>query len=284
MTNQNIISKYDILFSSSKEFAHRVNLYRREDVEGASDNEIDAFCKHHNIKYPPVLWSYTRYFGKKAIIRGSNNIIGPLSMPDVDYALHQAGLRYEWNGMLNLKELIDKKNFMVNFDYDVPSDNDGIYTPEIKSLMNIDDILIFHYEPFRRSFKFIDSSKENSEIFYLTRYYTLTSLFQSFTNRFRDILFMYIASSAGDDFTELGIIDGKLVPVGEPPVIDYSNDFEFVKKYQELFKNKNTNRGKVKVLRDQFYILNDKVEKEENRILSFNEFEKKFLDFLEEKL
>lgn len=283
--NKNIIDKYDILFSSSIDFTFRVGLYKKQDILGASDNEIKLFCERHNIqKFPAILWSYTRHFGKKANIRYSNRSIAAHTMADFDYAIHQANLKDEWNGNLTLRESLNKSNPLVNYDYNYPIGEEGMYTPPIKSLMNIEDIVFFSYEPFDRSYKFVDGSKENPEIFHLSRSQYVSSLFTSFSNRFRDILFMYIASYAGEDFVEMAIIDGKLSPVGVPPVIDYSSGLEFIKEYQEIFKRKDLDTRKIKSLRQQFYQINNEVEKKENRILSFNEFEENFINFLHKEL
>lgn len=281
MTNEKTTDKYDELYASAVEFAFRIHLCNREEVEGATDAEIQQFCNKHNVILPPAMWSYTRHFGRKARIRDTDyNCVH--SLTDYQYALDHANRREEWNEMLNLKELLSQKNFKVNYDEDSPEDNEGLYTPEITSLVDVNNVLPFHYDEFTRTFKFLDSSLENPIIYYLTRYYALSSTFTSFTNRYRDVKFMYIVNSAPQGFAEMGLVNGKRVPISPPPVIDYSDGFEYLKVYQELFKKKDLDRGRLKQLREAFYMINDEIEEKENRILSFTEFENNFIRYITE--
>lgn len=279
MTNNKTIDKYDVLYASGIEFALRINLCKPHEIEGASDYEIQNFCLDHNVTIPPSLWSYTRHYGKKVRARESEyNCIQTLS--NYKYALHQANLREEWHQMMNLKELLLHKNFKVNYDDDYPDDSIGEYTPEINSLLDINNIFVFDYDGFARRFKFLDSSKENPEIFCLTRYYTLSTTFLSLTNRYRHLLFVNILNAAPFAFAEMGIVNGKRVPVSSPPKIDYTDGFECLKAYQKIFSTKKMNRQLLTKQRENFYAINDEIEKKENRILPFTEFENKFIEYL----
>lgn len=282
MTNKNTIDKYNDLFASGMEFTLRTNLCEPEDVEGASDAEITLFCKKRKVSFPAALWSYCRYFGKKAKAKDTDYNYG-YSLASFDYALHQANQREEWHNVMNVKELLAHKNFKVNYDEDFPDDNIGLYTPEINSLMDVDNIMVTAYDEYTRSFEFVDASKENPELFYLTQYYILSSTFTTLTNRYREALFTLIINFAQNDFAEMGFVDGKRVPISKAPTIDYSGGFECLKTYQDLFKKEGLDIVYLKKLREQFYIINDTKEKEENRILSFTEFENNFIDFIKDK-
>lgn len=280
--SNNTIDKYDILFSTSRDFIERVKACKKGEIEGYDDSEISKFCDKHNITLSPAMWSANRHFGKKAYTRAYDYLLIN-SLADMEYAIHEANMQETWNGMKTVKEFLNETNLMVNYDYDDLSENEGMYTPQIKSLMNIEDIVFFNYDPYTRSYKFYDSKKENPEIYYLTRYYTLTSLFAPFTDRFRDILFLFISNYAPYDFAEMGIIDGRRVPVSEAPAIDYSG-YECIKEYIDIFQNDNIDRSKIRSLRDIFNNIMNNVEKEENRILSFLEYENKFLDFFHDNI
>lgn len=283
MTDNHTIDKYNILFASGVEFALRTGLSEKDGIEGASEAEIHLFCKKRKVHFPAALWSYCRYFGKKAQAKATDYNYG-YSLATFDYALHQSRQRSEWHDMLDVRELLSKENFKVNYDPDFPDDNIGLYTPEIATLMNVEDIMVSNYDEFTRTFELIDSSKENPELFYLTKYYILTSNFITITNRYREALFTFITNNAQYDFAEMEFVDGKRVPISKPASIDYSDGFECLKVYQDLFKNENLDITYLKKLREQFYIINNQIEEKENRILSFTEFENNFISFIQDKL
>ena len=281
MKDREVIDKYDILYESCIEFCSRIGLCNKDNVVHVSDEEISLLCKRIDTTLPPALWSYTRFFGNGVSLNNSEYIMTH-SILDYEHAYSIANMRIEdeCDGM-TLKEILNTRSFKVNYDGDSPEDNEGIYTPEIKSLMNIDDIFVYYYDSFNRSFKFVDSSKENPFIYYLVRYEALTSYFSSFTDRCRDLMFMYIVNMAPFDFKGPTMFFEKSIFIAFDEEINYSGGYEWIKTYQDILKKLTASqRETLKRLRGIFYELNNEVEQRENRILSFSEFEGNFIDFL----
>lgn len=286
MIDKEKINKYDNLFKSSIEFTCRIGLRNRNEIEILTDEEILEFCNKNGISIPPVIWSYTRFLGKGSRVKNSEYNMS-YSTADYLYANSLANRKLEWLNMMTLKEYLDVKNFEINDNRDevdsLEDDNEGIYTPTIKSLMNIEDIIIYAYDSYTRSFKFYDSKQENPVLFQLINYESVSSLFYTLTNTFRNSIFTFISNYANQDFI-VGKDSRLFRTSGIPHVdIDYSNGFEFIKEYQTLFKDKNLNRIELKRLRDLFYLMNDQYEEENNVIRSMPEFEDKFIEFLKER-
>ena len=286
MIDKEKIGKYDTLFESGVRLVDRIGLCKQESIVTATDDEIYEFGVKHGITFPPAVWSYARYFGLCTPMSSSDYNLAN-SLRDIDYALHQAGLKNDWLGNKNLKEYIADKNFKVNYDDEIPEDNEGIYTPEINTLMNVNDIIFYSYDPFTRSFKFFDSKQENPVVYEITGYKVVTSIFTSFTNKFRNIIFMFLVNFTPEDFTSscgsFNSLKNNKVSLS-PNNKDYSSEyFECLSLYKKMFKeHKKINRSKLKYYRDVFYQMNNKLEQEEDRILSIIEFENKFIGFLEE--
>lgn len=268
MTSKELIYKYDALFESGVEVACQIGLCNREEVIGATDEEISEFSIKHGIKLPPAVWSYLRWLGQSSKLNKGEYNIAP-SLQDYDYALHQANLKQEWlEGGMNLKEYIYKKNFKVNYDDQMPEDNDGIYTPEIKTLMDIEDVVFCNYDPFIRSFEFFNSRQENPIIYSLTAYTNITTLFSSFADRFRNVLFSILVDFISKDNLRLNGLDS-------------SGELEYIRVYQDMFKGcDELYKVKLKSYRDMFCQMSNNKEKAENRILSISEFENGFINFL----
>lgn len=283
MIDKKTVDKYDVLFESTIEFTCRIGLSKREDIECVTDDEIKAFCKKQQVALPPAIWSYTRFFGNGVGISNSDytmshNISNYLTADSL------AKRRQEEYGNMNLKDFLADKNFKVNYDEASPDDNEGIYTPKLNSLMNIDDVFFYSYDSFNRSFKFVDSSKENPFVYYLTGYDTVTSYFSPFTDRFRDVLFIFIMNMAPVNFEGTWMFYEKSISITPTASIDYSDGFECIKIYQEIFKDLSVSqRENLKRHRNVFYELNNRIEQKENRVLSFTEFENNFIDFLKKE-
>lgn len=282
MTKKENINKYDLLFDSGVELASRIGLCKREGIIGATDEEINEFCVKHRINLPLSSWSYARFFGHSSqMIKSDYNIA--FSLREFDYALHQASLKKDWLDGMNLREYIKSKNFKVNYDDEIPEDNDGIYTPEINNLMDADNIAFYSYDPFSRSFSFFDTRQENPILYDITAYRVVTSLFLPVTNQFRNSIFMFLVTYAAQDFNTHLDYHQSTPQSGSKTnnKIDYSGGFECIQFYQELFKNnQNTNVAKLKYYRDLFYQLNNSYEEETEQILSITEFENKFINYL----
>ena len=272
MTSKEKISKYDALFQSGVEIVSRVGLCNRKEVVGATDEEINEFSVKHGITLPASVWSYFRWLGQSSQLNNGDYNVSP-SLQDYDYALHQANLKEDWlAGGMNLKEYINTKNFKVNYDDEIPEDNDGIYTPEINSLMDINDIVFCNYDPFTRTFEFFNSRQENPIVYAITAYKNVTTLFSPFTDRFRNVLFM--------TFVDL-ISEKKSSFSSSLANADLSGELEYIKTYKELFQNSNElSRARLKSCREMFCQMNSNHEKEENRVLSISEFENGFINFL----
>lgn len=286
MIDKEKINKYDDLFESSIEFSCRIGLRNRNEIEVLTDEEILQFCNKNGISIPPVVWSYTRFFGKGSRLKNSEYNMSH-STTDYLYANSLANRKLEWLNMMTLKEYLDAKNFEINDNRDevdsLEDDNEGIYTPTIKSLMNIEDIIIYAYDSYTRSFKFYNSKQENPILFQLINYESVSSLFYTLTNTFRNSIFTFISNYASQDFI-VGKDSRLFRTSGITHIdIDYSNGFEFIKEYQTLFKDDNLNRIELKRLRDLFYLMNDQYEEENNIIRSMPEFENKFIEFLKER-
>lgn len=282
MINKEQIDKYDDFFKSAIDFFERIGLCEESRVEGVSDDKISEFCVKNDIILPPVLWSYIRYFGYSNPLKNSDYNMA-LSLANIDEAIKQADLSQEWLGQKNLREFIESNIFRVNYDDEAPEDNDGIYTPEIASLMDINNTLFYLYDPYSRSFKFVDFTQENPIIFSIISYRIITSQFYSFTTTLRDMMFTFVVNFSSFDFAVKNTynqIYASLPPVKE---IDCSGGFECLKIYQTVFKHlSNAKRLELKRLRDIFYVQKDKEEKETGKILLMNEFENEFVIFLKE--
>lgn len=284
MTKKDKINKYDTFFESGAELATRIGLCKRENIIGATDEEINEFCVKHRISLPLCSQSYARFFGHSSQMGESDYNI-TFSLRDFDYAQHQASLKRDWLEGMNLREYIGTKNFKVNYDDEMPEDNDGIYTPEINTLMDTNNIAFYSYDPFSRSFGFFDTQQEDPILYDITAYRVVTSLFLTVTNSFRNSIFMFLINYAAQDFNlHLDCHHSAIQDDSKTNnKIDYSGGFECIKFYQELFKNnQNLNVVQLKYYRDLFYQLNNKFEQETQQVLSVPKFEDKFINFLSE--
>lgn len=282
MVNKEQIDKYDDFFKSVSEFLERIGLCEKGKIEGVTDNEICEFCSKNDTILPPVLWAYARRFGYSIPLKNSDYNVS-LSLSNIESAIKQADVVKEWLGGKRLKEFIKEERFKVNYDDEVPEDNVGMYTPEISSLMEVNNALFYYYDPYSRSFTFVDSTQENPIVFDILSYKVVTSQFYSFTTTVRDMMFTFMVNFFSCDFIENNIYNQIYASLSPEMEIDCSEGYDCLKMYQTAFKHlSNAKRLELKHLRNIFYVQKDKEEKQTGKILLMNEFENEFVELLKE--
>lgn len=250
-----------------KFYAH-LGLCEEGKIKGCTDSEITAFGKKWSLNISPALWAYLRHLGSENPLQGTAYSLA-ISLQDIDYAMTEANQQKDWLEGKNLIEFIRYNNFRVNYDDASPEDNEGIYTPDINSLINSNDVLFYNYAPFSRSFSFMDSNEENPILYNMFSYRVLTSQFHTLTTTVRDVLFTFLEKHI-------------LSNLSERRIDNFQPGFESIDIYKELFKSLN-NKEKLELrrLRDIFYQIKDREERETGNILSIGEYEADFIKYLE---
>lgn len=277
------VNKYNSLFDTGLEFICRIGLCQRDTVIGATDKEILKFSEDTGIILPASVWSSARFFGVNSPLANSRfNLM--TNLDDLKEYTEFANLREEWLDGMNVKEYLKAKDFKINYDYDNPNDNYGIYTPDLKDMIDVDNAIFFDYDSFTRTLRFIDGKNENPCVYSFNQYRSLTSAFVMFSNVFRHFLFLIILNYAPQQFKGNIFFRDLNINLNNNKELDYSGGYEFINRYQNLFRGlSNTKRIQLDKQRAVFYILNNEIEQKENRIMSCIEFENRFIQFILEK-
>jgi hypothetical protein len=270
---QNTQNKYDVFFEGMINFIQKTGLSDEYENIGANYSEISSFENEYKIKFPLVFKSYLKYFGKKTHIRMTDSVF-EMTIPNIAKTIDESNKN-------RVIEIIDKKNFKVNYDDNYPEENEGEYTPPIKDLIDISNITIFYWDQLRSEFNFFDSSKENPEVFFFVEYSHIISKFYTFTTDVRGILFLAISLNANTEFQNIYCKARRDNGRPSPPPVDCSG-IEWLKDYIYLAKNFPKKFAEIDHFREEYYAINSEMEKRENRILTIDEFEYSFLNYLRE--
>ncbi len=262
-------NKYDIFFESVKQFAIATEMSQIVELEGASLDEIYEFERTHLIKFPIAFISYLKVFGKNSKFR-ETDFDFHLTFSDIETALK--GVEKQ-----NPIKILEMGDFKVNYDdnENYPHQNEGEYRPALKELLNLNDITFYSWDQGRRGFSFFDNTQENPVCFYLMESLYVVSDFYSFTNFVRTVMFNVLISLASE-YEKLLIRETIKHLTLNPKKIDWLS--RYIRIYID---NKDKNRNDIIECRKEFYKINDEREMLEDRILTIDEFEISFMNFLE---
>lgn len=272
-------NRYHVFYQNLKDFILSVNLATLSDIDGATEEDIIVFEKKHNISFPPAIRVYLEYFGKKAHIKRFHT--APYTFDDLEYTMKNV-----YN--INPKEAIQKKGYLS----DIDSAYNEILVP-LTNLISIEDITIIGWEETTTTFTFIDSSATNPILFSLMGYWkegdldssTIETEYRTFTTHIRLGLIVAIQGKFYDDDYSSYTRENDLYYYEEGRSLSSINlDYiDWAQVYTKIYKSKPGSRSILKSHRRIFYQINQEREKQEDRILSIDEFEWAFIAYLKEQ-
>ena len=269
-------NKYDRFFESVKSFVLETGLSYPKDLEGLPQDQIRLIGKRYGVSLPLTLWSYLSHFGKKCKIINTDYYLdfSQKMIDNVMQDIEECELFYRVSEQPDIKNILDHKNYSVGEVLDL---NTIIFTQLLEHL----DIFIF-----------IECKDENPMVQHFKKLYDeRTGGFcgygyhpgeLSFVGTFRYLLFVGIYSKLyGRDF---------YLSTFTPP--DYYlekfdriniDNVEWIKYYQKHrekpYFEQMGSKEKIKTRMD-FCRLADRQAEETGIVMTINEFEWAFLEYL----
>lgn len=274
-----LIKKYEVLYKSGIDMVVFLNFSKKNHFKGCSNEQIEEWSKENQLEYPPSVWAYLKTFGVFSNIEDNEYNIGS-HYSSFSQTKEFILMRPDKRNKMTIKEYIIKNDFRVNYDELYDKDKQvGIYTPRLSEIIDLSKINIFLVELNNEIYHFYDSSHENPEVFYYIDGKGVTSNYTTVTNTYRKSIFQFICKYAPYAYENLSEIT-KDTPF-KPFTLDCPEEKLWLKKYTEMLQNIDFRKfSRMNDYRNLFYLLNDKREKEEDRILSLDEFETDFIKFL----
>lgn len=171
-------------------------------------------------------------------------------------------------------ELIRENNYPVNED-----EEEETHLPILK-LIKPENITFFQWDGDRSTFYFFDHTKENPIVFYFAEYARIGTGYGTFTDVIRSILFLAISNNAATEFTKIYTAHKERDRTPPPPL---KCDKQWIMDYIHIYKYKVIDRSLIGKFRTEYLEQNKQREQIENRILTIDEFESGFLNYLKEK-
>ncbi|WP_337041757.1 hypothetical protein [Emticicia sp. 17c] len=268
--------KFAKFYNSVKNFVIDTNLSKPDEVVGAEVKTIENLETELGIKLPDFLFSFFECFGEEIIVKGVDQSLN-FAIKDFKYANSKAT---EENIISILSDSEGLKDYY----------GDGSIW-HVSDMMNLDNVLILNYSSLGRRYSFIDSTIENPNLLFIyqKKYFERAEIDfiggnVSFTNYIRTVLFDLVK----EEFRKIN--EGKDVADGNS-LQNYEsvlsiNKLKWAEYYSHFPKNKDLffYAGKeFRQLRGEFYLLASKKETENDTILTIDEFELSFIDFLKER-
>jgi hypothetical protein len=248
--------KYNDFYQSIKDLALKLNLSMYNDFEGASEKEISEFENRFKIRFPLSIKSFLKYFGSRIAIK--NTDIGlNLTLRNIEEATKIAINN-------NVSEFLIQNEKLVDFI------DDSIVT-NINDFIEVKSIIYISWDDSRSGLTFINSSKENPEIYYLMEYkFFINEMSMSFTNHIRFYIFQAIRTLLKSNNYEI------------QNVYNLEN-LAWINIYNKIFQSKQNGFVDMYNERMKFNLEVSNLEIKENIILSIDEFENKFINYLVKK-
>lgn len=280
MERKELIKRYQALYTSGVDAIVFLGLAKVEDFAGSSDEQIIASEKEDGLNYPASICAYLQTFGEICNMQDSEFNIGTrYSRFKVTREL--ITMKRSWTNSKTIKEYLKENDFRVNFEPINPIE--GEYTPRLSEVIDLNNINIFLVEVANDIYHFYDSSaSDNPEIFYYVRGKGVVSNFISVTDTYRRSIFYLIGKYAPYGYkyiermnkdTPKSLFDRECPP-----------EKEWLHYYSEWFQNASFHKiNELNRHRDEYYLINQEQEKKENRILTLDEFETNFINFIKLK-
>lgn len=280
MKSNELIKKYEVLYKSGVETAVFLGLANECDFIGCSDEEILMSEAEDGIDYPASVCAYLQTFGVFCNLQDQDYNIGS-KYSQFKITRELLSMKSNWTNSKTIKDYLKEQDFSVNFEELNPIP--GEYTPKLSEIMNLDKINIFMIELSTNIYHFYDSSTDNPEIFYYILNKGVVSNFVSVTDTYRRSIFHFLCKYAPYGYKYQNQINRDtpkaLFDTPCPP------EKEWLRFYSEWFQDSTFQKNnELNRLRDAYYMINQKQEKNENRILTLDEFETNFIQFLKTRL
>lgn len=277
MKSKELIEKYQMLYTSGIGAIVFLGLAQTKDFIGSSVEQILASEKEDGLDYPASISAYLQTFGEICNMQDSEFNIGThYSRFRVTREL--ISMRKSWTNSKTIKEYLSENDFRVNFEPINPIE--GEYTPQLSEVIDINKINIFLVEVENDIYHFYDSSAgDNPEVFYYVRDKGVVSNFISVTDTYRRSIFYLICKYAPYGYKYVNKINRNspkiLFDKKCPP------EKEWLNYYSEWFQDADFHKiNELNRRRDEYYLINQEQEKKEDRILTLDEFETNFINFI----
>lgn len=280
MKSNELIKRYQVLYKSGVETVVFLGLAKESDFIGCSDEEILTSETEDGIDYPASVCAYLQTFGVFCNMQDHDYNIGT-KFSQFKMTRELISMKRGWTNSKTMKDFLKEQDFRVNLEEFNPIE--GEYTPKLSEVMNLDKINIFLVELNTNIYHFYDSSSDNPEIFYYVYNKGVVSNFVSVTDTYRRSIFYLICKYAPYGYKYQNPMNKdtpkKLFDRPCPP------EKEWLRFYSEWFQNSTFQKNnELNRLRDEYYIINQEQEEKESRILSLDEFETNFIQFLEKRI
>ncbi|MFK7031185.1 hypothetical protein [Flavobacterium oreochromis] len=267
--------KYIPFYESVKQFVLDTKLTLVDEVEGLDETVIHQFEKEHQIEFPAALYAFLILFGTKIRVRKTEDYFD-MTINDIKEAM-SVGINE------NYKEIIIREKGFLDYD---TGDDDFFYFKDIIDVNKL--IFITQYHRWF-SLGFIDSRSENPIIYHINEkeyYSTRGGVSFTFTSFIRDVLFLAInwrfdiESITDENIEKSSESEKESLIVIKNLIIDKLPWANFYVENVDIFYSSKCNYRKHRL---NFYKIIEEQEKQTGYIMTVDEFEWAFIDYLKEQ-
>lgn len=264
-----MIEKYIKFYKSVKQFLFDCNLSLDDTIEGENIDAISQFEKEYKIKFPVSIYAYLLYFGKKINLRNVETEKF-FTLKNVKHAMDTAE-----NG--NYKSILQRKDGLQDY-YGDDGDIKLIY-----EIVDIEKVIFINQQDFRDGIGFIDCSDENPHIYYLFQKEYYLGENKTFSNYIRETLFQMIHSRFySDAISTENYTESMIYMLNETKKINLDK-IDWAKVYTKCKVENILSDTFYRNQRLNFYKIIEEREKQTGYIMTVDEFEWAFIDYLKEQ-
>lgn len=266
--------KFARFYESVKRFILDTELSRPEEVVGSDIQTIEKLEAELSIKLPDFLFSFFEYFGEEIIVERTDHLLH-LTIKDFKKAFFEA------KNKNIIERLRDKKGLLDYYE------NDLVWY--MSDMFNLNNILVIISDAFRDKYGFVDTTNENPVLGYIYQNDYFESEEKTFSNFIRHVLFNVIKYSFEEiDYSIYNDLNNyihrRYIGRQKAALALKSKKVIWADYYFNLAKGFSFYDDRKFIdLRNEFYIIISKKEMEMDKILTIDEFELAFIEFLKER-
>ncbi len=258
--------KYKNFYESVKRFVLDTKLSFEDEIMGETPYEIEKFEKDYQVKLPSSIYNYLLLFGKQNRVRKTEL--------EQFFTLSTMKKATEIAIKGNYKEILNTKEGLQDYNGD---DGD---IKLVHQLIDLNKLVFINQSDFRDGIGFVDYAYENPNIHYLFQKEYYWSENKSITNYFRDLMFLAIQTRFYSDSEDTTNYTSSMLQSWDETQKLSLYKLSWAKLYvdnKDFFYRTQNHYRKHRL---DFYEFINKQEEKTGYIMTIDEFEWAFIDYL----